>query len=240
MCRVLLGEKKDLLEYDDSYSLEYLLAHLEKEAGGHGNGLVLVRNRKIVYFEKGLHFTARHSYEAMVDEDYDIAIWHTRIASVGQKSDKNCHPYVYGNSCLAMNGTEYDFLTLASFYNTTDTEAIFRSLFIAGNPQNATHVAKFLSENMESVFVGCLEGVPFVAKGSGQLAQWSGHCLFASSFPTRLFRFLDTKKLGRGYSVNCKAWKNVSIYDATYPYSYYSYLRNNDVKYSWEYYDVDI
>ena len=49
-------------------------------------------------------------------------IYHTRLASIGVISDRNCHPFENNGRVMAMNGTEREYTVVNK--NLTDTENI--------------------------------------------------------------------------------------------------------------------
>lgn len=178
MCRLLLGSKGAIRKYDRQHGLLQLLDHLEQEMGGHGNGVVFVKDKRILQGNKGVLLGTQEIAMMEAELDYDWMIFHTRLVSVGAQTDEQCHPYWERNDALAMNGTEYDFADLAGAIGTTDSEVIFR--IIRGmKPQQAVEVLGHLS----SVFVGVIDGVPIASNSTyGDLCRW-GKRLFASSFP---------------------------------------------------------
>ena len=121
----MVGNRESILEYDRKYSMLFLLEYLERNLGGHGNGLVLIKNHKIVFFKKGVSYTVTEIYDELIKNDYDYALFHTRLASIGEINDNNCHPFVNSNTALAMNGTIVKFFSLASKKRISDTEFLF-------------------------------------------------------------------------------------------------------------------
>lgn len=178
MCRVLLSDRKSILEYEKTHGLLGLLIHLELQCGGHGNGYALLRKGKIIRFEKGLTLSNGEIAKILLTENYDWVCWHTRIASIGKESDENCHPFVYGDTAIAMNGTEYDFMDVADALGCTDTEIVFR-LMQHSSYAEATKILKA----MHAVFVGFVQGKPIAIKNKGDLELWNRGTLLASSFP---------------------------------------------------------
>lgn len=182
MCRVIIANYKDFKLYDKAYGSLKLFHHLEAECGGHGNGYALVKGGKIIETRKGMHLDNEEIYSRISNCGWDFLVWHTRIASVGSRSDANCHPFVAGNDCLAMNGTEYQLHDISDAFGRTDTEVIFRNL-IGMSAKEATKALVRLS----SVFVGCSNGIPFAVQAGGTLHRWNkgGGSLHASTFPIR-------------------------------------------------------
>lgn len=196
MCRVLLTRKKlDLAET--------LFIHLEKEFGGHGNGLALIKKGKIS-IEKGTAVTCHELAEKAKNEKYDILVFHTRIASIGSINDDNCHPFVHGDWVIAMNGTESWVRPIAELYNKTDTEVICEILDRAPDADLEDKL-RWLTAHTDSVFVGTYKGTPFVVNAGGDLCYWDG--IFASSFPA----WIPDQQLGIGYTFgDLEKWHPVS------------------------------
>lgn len=189
MCRLLIGSKGMVNAYDRSNNILSLLQHLERQCGGHGNGLALLRKGKLIHMQKGVSFTVSEAAERLRKEAYDFAIFHTRIASVGAIDDALCHPYTSENDVLAMNGTLSELKSVANAISSTDTEIAFR-LVQGKNLDETTKILKALP----AVFVGACNGKPYIVRSNGDLEEWSlpttttqqknrRDFLFASSFP---------------------------------------------------------
>lgn len=154
---------------------------LERSNGGHGSGMAYVKNGKIT-MRKGMSLTCKDIAGDIMQANYDWAIFHTRIASIGSLGYKNCHPFKIGDKLIAMNGTEREVGFLAKKLGITDTEAILQ----------LSHKFKFdisdFVQGFGSVFVGFEQGVPFVSaqgKWGNNLAYYknSDAEVFASEFP---------------------------------------------------------
>ena len=183
MCRLFITNRQDFNNYDKRYGILNLMNTLEKSCGGHGNGYLLVKGGKIEKAEKGIRLENPKIYKQVKREAWDYMIYHSRIASVGNQSDANCHPFYDNthNSALAMNGTESGLKGLANGLGITDTELIFRSI----QSENAEKACKVLLE-LGSVFVGFgRNGVPYVVKDYGDLDLWrfGDKSFHASEFP---------------------------------------------------------
>jgi len=182
MCRVLIATQRALKNYDRKHGIINLLDHLEMECGGHGNVAILAKGKKVVEFIKGLDVTIADVDRLFAKNTYDYALFHTRIASVSSRSNDNCHPYVFNNSALAMNGTEYGLSHAGKAVDKTDSELIFD--MVKDKPLNYT--SKLLSA-FSSVFVGFVDGKPYAFKNGGELQEYTSitenDFLFASSFP---------------------------------------------------------
>ena len=212
MCRVLIGTSNAIRLYNRLNGLHNLLAHLEKECGGHGNGVTLHRDGALIEHHKGVDLKTKDIADILVrcSKIYDVAIFHTRIASVNVVSDSNCHPFIYGNDAMAMNGTLSEFSDVAKALGITDTEVAFN--LIRGLPLEKT--VSTLSV-LSAVFVGMAEGKPYAVRNGGALMEWrpkrlpKDDFLFASSFTRQTrcvldlpdyFTFANGKRTGKARS----------------------------------------
>lgn len=166
MCRVSIFNKAGEAHIEDTYGMVKFLDRLEKECGGHGNGLALMKDGQIIYLNKGVKYTNEMIARKLARTDYDHAIYHTRIKSVGEVSSKNCHPYRSGNTVLAMNGTEQGFAGLARMLDITDSEAVLRAA-IAFNKD----VRDVSADICGATFVGFHKGMPWLVASA---SSWSG------------------------------------------------------------------
>lgn len=232
MCRLLIGSSKALKAYNYNHSLATLLKHLEKQCGGHGNGVSLHRGNALIFSTKGCDLTVEEITHTILSKSvrYDYAIFHTRIASVGGVRDSLCHPYTSGNDALAMNGTLHVLSDIANALNTTDTEVVFN--LVKGLP--VEQVISVLA-TLNAVFVGSAEGKPYVVRNGGALEEWSlpklakeSDFLFASSFPkgtqhvnslSYSFQYVDGK---RKSITDLKVLDNPNVVwnNCFYPYNY--------------------
>lgn len=178
MCRLILTNRKDFDKYDTRYGVLPLMKHLEVQCGGHGNGYALVKNGKIFASNKGVALTNNAIYSAIQTLDWDYLIWHTRIKSSGLvKDDASCHPFIRDNDCIAMNGTEYELESMARALNIIDTQVVFKLL----TGLNIKKTVNVLSQ-LTSVFVGTVDGRPYVVNGCGTLHRWGKTTFHASTF----------------------------------------------------------
>ena len=183
MCRLLLGSYKGIKLYHKRYDITNLLSHLERELGGNGNGLVLIKDNIIKFYKKGVKYHVNEIGKTLIREEYDYAIFHTRLASIGEVIDSNCHPYVYENTCLSMSGTIIELAEEAINRNITDTEIIFESV----KNLELSNTINILKSFNSCSFIGCVNGTPYVIRGSHTIYKWnSKHTLFASTFPVRI------------------------------------------------------
>lgn len=193
MCRVSLMNKEGMKKIQKDYGLVEFLLYLEHSCGGHGNGLSLMKNGKVTYLHKGVTYNCYSIAKKMLTTDFDWAVFHTRIKSVGVVQDKNCHPFRSGKTVLAMNGTESGFTKIADFLDTTDTEAVLRVAKKMKLPLIQT------LKNLNSVFIGFNDGVPFVTTGSSysdleiMVDKESNALVFASEFPSKIASYRPSK-----------------------------------------------
>jgi hypothetical protein len=157
MCRVALFNKSGEGLIEKSAGLKAFLDRLEKDAGGAGNGLALLKNKEIILLEKGVKYSNEEIVKALHETDYDWALYHTRIPSVGDRTDENCHPFMVGETVLAMNGTESITSSIAKLSGMTDTEAVLRLIKAFDFPFFDT-----LEKEMNSTYMGFHNGVPYV------------------------------------------------------------------------------
>lgn len=219
MCRVILSNRADFVSYDRQFGILKLMNHLEEECGGHGNGYALLRDGKIIETRKGVKLTNEQIYKRIKGMAWDYLVYHTRIASIGGQGDANCHPFVEGNDCLAMNGTEHNLRTMSDAFGRTDTECIFRNIIGLGREQVTRALVEF-----NSVFIGCAEGKPFVVKAGGTLHRWNGgeKTLHASTF---IKSVSNVQKISDGYVWDGKEnlqFIKAARYDGWGSYSYSS------------------
>jgi len=188
----MIASQLAVTDYERRYGILNLLAHLERECGGHGNGLVFCRDRKLFGLKKGLDLSVETIYDDIMSYNFDYVLFHTRIASVSSRLDENCHPFAHENSALAMNGTEHGLANAASAVNRTDSELIFDLV----KDKNINYTSKILT-SFDSAFVGFCEGKPYAFKNYGALCEYLiEDFFFASSFPEGV----SCKELGYKFS----------------------------------------
>ena len=202
MCRLVLMNKQGEKEIDRRYGLSKYLKYLEDRFGGHGNGYIAVKNKKVVSYSKGMNLDVRDIANHLKNIEYDWAIFHTRFASVGSKSDKNCHPFVKGTNIIAMNGTEESVSFLSDAKDITDTEAILDIM----DKHNLSIAAL---TNLRSIFVGFQKGEPFmIANNTRNIMllynKENKAIIFASEFPRSLRKDIYEFK-------KCYVWNNDEI-----------------------------
>lgn len=180
MCRLALMNNEGIKHIEENYGLENLFNHLEKQLGGHGNGICFIYKDGSYFIRKGVHLTNEEIAEEVLMKLKHIKwiIYHTRLASIGSISDKNCHPFNNNGRILAMNGTERNCTIIDK--SLTDTENILIT---------TKNITKDTRE-YRSVFLGYENGKVFANKNCGRLEYIpceNGGRVFASSFPIRCY-----------------------------------------------------
>lgn len=194
MCRLALFNKKGAIRIEEELGLANYFKILEDSRGGHGNGFALLENNK-VYMNKGIKLTVDDIAEEALTRKYEWFIFHTRLASKGKKTSKNCHPFRYKKQILAMNGTERDAAVdaIADKFNITDTEAVLRIAVEFNIP-----ISEFVKE-FDSVFIGFeyKDGVytPFASCSKYRdivAYDKDGATIIASEFPYTSDLYMDS------------------------------------------------
>jgi len=171
-------------EIERSYGLTNFLSYLEQSFGGHGNGVSLLRDGKVVCLQKGVNLTVKEISNIIRKKNYDWCIFHTRLASVGSKSDKNCHPFMIGTEVMAMNGTERTEKLLTKVKDITDTEAIL-------SVKEKFNLEIPALKHLSSIFVGFSKGKPYIVANNTHnikllYKKKENTIIFASEFPDKL------------------------------------------------------
>lgn len=180
MCRLALFNKEGINYIESNYGLTEFFDYLEMSQGGHGNGYCIVYNNKKTRIKKGVTLD-NAEITADILKDYQHIKWvmyHTRLASMGNISNENCHPFRCEKSVLMMNGTEKGIRAFIK-ENKTDTETILNICVMLGI--NITEATK----NLNSVFVGYDNGRVFANRNNGSLEYLhhnSKTIIFASEF----------------------------------------------------------
>lgn len=232
MCRLLLMNKEGEKDIEQIYGLDKYLKYLEKQLGGHGNGFALLKNNKVIKLEKGVKLNVKDIANVLRKTDYDWALFHTRLASIGTICDKNCHPFKRKNIVLAMNGTEKTVEFFSNAMKITDTEAILEII-------NKYNLELSALSNLNSIFMGFFKGNPFVVADNLfniKIYKNRNALAFASSFPYK-FRniFTPTEHFcWNGGELDVKMEK----YKRTYIPSYYKNLVYDDDIYGQYYFDI--
>ena len=176
MCRLALMNRGGIKHIEAEYGLVNLFNHLERQLGGHGNGICFIYNDGSYFIRKGVDLTNADIAEEVLLKLKHLKwiIYHTRLASVGSINDENCHPFNNMGRVMAMNGTERNY-TVAN-KNLTDTENILITT------ENITEGTR----DYHSVFLGYENGKVFANKNFGSLEYIpceNGGRVFASTFP---------------------------------------------------------
>ena len=184
MCRLAMMNNTGIRYIEREYGLEKFFNYLEKQLGGHGNGICFIYNDGSYYINKGVGLTNAEIAEDVLLKIKHLKwiIYHTRLASIGKINDRNCHPFSNNNRVMAMNGTERNCIIVDK--NLTDTENI---LLTTKNITTGTR-------EYRSVFLGYENGKVFANKNNGSLeyipCDKDGK-IFASKFPTEYYAFED-------------------------------------------------
>lgn len=93
MCRLVLMNKKEKKKQKKIWYAKFPDL-FRKSFGGDGNGYALMKNSKVIKIEKGLNLSTKDIATRIKKINYDWCIFHTRYASVGIKSNQNCHPFL--------------------------------------------------------------------------------------------------------------------------------------------------
>ena len=148
-----------------------------------GNGLILVKENKVIYVKKGVDYKTYQIANKLAKTDYDYALFHTRIRSVGKVSDNNCHPFRFGSTYVMMNGTESGYSGIADMLGITDTEAALR---VAKTMK--VDVCEFFG-SLGSNFIGVDKGQVFATSPNSyyksiSIAKEEEAIIIASSLPS--------------------------------------------------------
>lgn len=190
MCRQSIGNKKGYLAIDKNYGgLEHFLSWLIFERGGNGNGIIFIKDNKIFKFKKDIDLNIEEIANDLRTTDYDYALFHTRLATIGSVCRSNVHPFVFSPKfALAMNGGEdCDNIEITNKRpDMTDAEIIARAMFESGE-----HPKEFLDKNTTgSTYTGVHNGRAYVytrKKETMMLFQKGDAFLFSSDFPWQYF-----------------------------------------------------
>lgn len=180
MCRLAMMNNAGIRYIENKYGLENLFDHLERQLGGHGNGICFIYNDGSYFIRKGVKLTNEDIAEEVLMKINHLKwiIYHTRLASIGVISDRNCHPFENNGRVMAMNGTEREYTVVDK--NLTDTENI---LIATKNITKGTR-------EYSSVFLGYENGKVFANKNYGSLEYMpckNGGRVFASTFPMEYY-----------------------------------------------------
>ena len=190
MCRQVVGNKKGYLLIDKDYGgLEHFLSWLVFERGGNGNGILFIKNNKIFKFKKNTELSIEEIANDLRTTDYDYALFHTRLASVGSVCRSNVHPFVLSEDfALAMNGGENcnDLDVKDKRPDMTDAELIAKEMFYTKE-----HPKEFLDKHTtRSAYTGVYQGKPYVYTQNEELMMLlkkEDAFLFSSDFPWQYY-----------------------------------------------------
>lgn len=176
MCRLALINKVGIEYIENNYGLENLFNYLERQLGGHGNGYCIIHKDGSYVLDKGVYLSNEEIAERIIADFKNIkwVIYHTRLASIGNICDENCHPFEHNGTIMCMNGTERHYKIVDS--RLTDTENILLS-----SKDIVVDTRKY-----NSVFLGYRGGKVFANKNNGSLKYIpcaNGGKIFASNFP---------------------------------------------------------
>lgn len=196
MCR-LLTCNREYLESKTKEEMKEFLDVLEKSCGGHGNGILFIKDGEIELFAKGTELTNQDIVDMLYcDRGYfpDWFMYHTRVASVSSVKDSNCHPYVNKDKSFAlmMNGTDRSFGAIGELEDKTDTEIIF-------NIFNTMNYDVAALKNLSPRFMGFKNNKVFVTNPSSMGLKYQnidGAICIASEFP---LKYKDVKSLKNNY-----------------------------------------
>lgn len=216
MCRLAMMNNAGIRHIEEEYGLENLFDYLEKQLGGHGNGVCLIYNDGSYYINKGVCLTNKEITEEILMKIKHLkwVIYHTRLASVGNINNRNCHPFEDNGRVLAMNGTERNYIIVNE--NLTDTENILLS---ADNIVNDT-------KKYHSVFLGYENGKVFANKNYGSLEYIpceNGGKVFASTFPTEYYKRDTVYEAPQNFIEGTRMKPLEPVRQKTYYTRYYSY-----------------
>lgn len=165
MCRLALFNKKFMSVYGKEKMLGFL-NQLEKSCGGHGNGILFIKDNKIELEAKGMDLENNLIVSALfnkIEEMPDWFLYHTRVASKGSVSDSNCHPYLNEDESFAlmMNGTISSFGAFGKYMgDITDTEVLFKTI-------DTFNVDLEVLTELDPRFIGFKDGKVFASNSGG-------------------------------------------------------------------------
>ena len=235
MCRLALLNKKGFEEIEKKYGVIKFFNFLEKANGGQGNGFILVKNKEIVCYEKGVKLSNKKIVAKALSIDFDWILYHTRIVSKGNVCEEQCHPFVSPKKdyALAMNGTESHFGEIGKLLGTSDTDALFR-IYHAFGINNET------LKTLDSRFMGFKNGKMFFTNPSSyyssleKMKSKSKSIVVASCFPNDIesekiecgFYWEEGKKI-KTNTVKYTKYTGVNKY---YNEEYYRYETSHNTK----------
>jgi hypothetical protein len=185
MCRLALMNA-NILQVLSQQDLANLFMYLEKVQGGDGNGVAaLWQETARVKIRKGITLTTAQAAQHLVafsQAQADWLLYHTRLASSGHPTTRNCHPFQAGKLALAHNGHDKTWASLGRRLGITDSEFITRMWGRLSLPLETLM-------NVEGVFLGFHGSFPFVVKSRYftdlvlAVNRSAGALLFVSQLP---------------------------------------------------------
>lgn len=186
MCRMALLDRQGIQYIHNKLGgLDKFFNFLVEQNGGHGNGLACIYPT-YASVKKGVKLTVKQIVTNILENQHKLnyVIFHSRLASVGQIENQNCHPFVQGNTLLAMNGTEKAFKELYQGVN-TDTESILKFM-----KEYNLDIYSTLS-SMRSSFIGVNENKVFCIRNTRPLKIINSidkkGLIIASDFPKEYY-----------------------------------------------------
>lgn len=228
MCRLALINKEGINYIESNYSLTEFFNYLEASQGGDGNGYCIIYDNGKTRIKKGIALTNEEITEDLLKDYQNIkwVLYHTRLASMGNISNKNCHPFRYGNNILMMNGTESGIRAFIKD-NKTDTETILNICVQLG-----VDIAR-AAKNLNSVFVGYSNGKVFAHRNRGSLEYLhhnSKTVIFASEFLPEQYKkdnvYISPLYWKEGEKIDTKQLKKAKAKEKTYKWK--SYFLDDD------------
>lgn len=133
--------------------------------GKDSTGIYSISNEGNAYLLKdntpGDEFISHKEYKDFIFDSYrnsKILVGHNRAATLGQKTDKNAHPFISGNTICVHNGTIYNHVSLAN--TETDSEAIT----IALNNKKHTEVLSNISGAFALIWYNAKEKKLYISR----------------------------------------------------------------------------
>ena len=104
------------------------LALAMEKRGIDSTGIAGVNRNEVSLFKKALpahEFINTKGFVEVLEQNNKIVIGHTRLATVGEVSNRNAHPFTFGNITGVHNGHVSNYLTVGHEDIEVDSEAIF-------------------------------------------------------------------------------------------------------------------